>query len=126
MSEFVRLRESDDPDEYRRAAAEEAPLDVWLEVVRDRPDMRFWVAQNKTVPLEILRILAEDGDAGVRSMVARKRKLDPETLSQLAGDADESVRACVARNPGTPRHVLERLRDDPWEEIRRTIEERLA
>jgi hypothetical protein len=43
---------------------------VWLGVIRDYPDMRFWVAQNKTVPVSILGVLAADDDQRVRSMVA--------------------------------------------------------
>lgn len=71
--EFRRLRESEDPEAYLRAAHEEAPLEVWLEVIRRWPDMRFWVAQNKTVPLSVLEILVRDPDERVRDMVLRKR-----------------------------------------------------
>jgi hypothetical protein len=70
--EFRRLRESEIPDEYRRAAHDEAPVEVWLEVIRRWPDMRFWVAQNKTVPVSILEILVNDPDEKVRDMVLRK------------------------------------------------------
>lgn len=125
-SEFIRLRNSEDPEEYRRAAVDDAPLDVWLEVIRDHPSMRFWVAQNKTVTLEILRILAADEDARVRAMTAAKRKLEPQLLAQLANDPDDAVRAAVARNRATPLEVLERLRDDPWEVVRKVVGDRLA
>jgi hypothetical protein len=64
---------SDAPQEYRRAAHEEASLEVWREVIRDQPDMRFWVAQNKTVPLEIPEELRWDPDERVRWMVRSKR-----------------------------------------------------
>ena len=37
-AEFVRLRLSSDPAEYRRAAREEAPENVWLEVIEAYPD----------------------------------------------------------------------------------------
>lgn len=90
------------------------------------PDMRFWVAQNKTVPVEILERLARDEDARVRSMVATKRKLDPTTLEALSSDPDDAVRAAVARHINTPRPVLERLAtSDPWSEVRRTARRRL-
>lgn len=124
-AEFVRLRESSDPDEYRRASTDDAPIEVWVEIVRTRPDMRFWVAQNKSVPLEILRVLARDQDVRVRSMVASKRKLDGATMAELARDPDEAVRHAVVLNRTTPRAVLERLRHDPWEPVRRAAEERL-
>ena len=70
--EFRRLRESDDPEDYRRAAHDEAPVEVWLEVIRRWPDMRFWVAQNKTVPVLVLEVLVDDPDQNVRDMVLRK------------------------------------------------------
>ncbi len=50
--DFVRLRCSEDRNEYERAAWDEAPLEVWLDVIERFPDMRFWVACNKTVPME--------------------------------------------------------------------------
>ena len=125
-AEFIRLRESSDPEEYRRAAAEDAPLEVWLDIVENHRAMRFWVAQNKTVPQQVLRILASDEDARVRAMTASKRSIEPDLLSQLADDPDDAVRAAVARNRSTPRETLQRLREDPWEGVREVVEERLA
>jgi hypothetical protein len=120
-AEFIRLRSSDDPDEYRRAAHEPAPLAVWRELVEHHPAMRFWVVHNKQVPLEILRLLAEDPDPRVRSMVADKRKLDQATFEVLAGDADAAVRARVARNAKAPTGVLERLAGDPEPLVRDAV-----
>lgn len=48
-AEFVRLRFSEDPEEYRRAASEPAELAVWLDVIENYPEARFWVSHNKTV-----------------------------------------------------------------------------
>ena len=123
--EFIRLRTSSDPAEYRRAAHEVAPTTVWLELVAKHPEMRFWVAQNKTVPIEILKILGRDPDPRVRWMVASKRKLDEETLGRLAADPDESVRFAVAQNPNTPDAVLRSMLEDPWSEIVRVVDQRL-
>lgn len=111
--EFVRLRSSEDMDEQHRASHEDASESVWLSVVRDHPDMRSWVAQNKTVPLAILRVLATDEDADVRGTVASKRKLDAALFELLAGDSDSAVRHRVACNAKVPRPVLEALADDP-------------
>jgi hypothetical protein len=120
-AEFVRLRESDDPAEYARASGEEAPLEVWLEIVHAHPDMRFWVAQNKTVPSAVLDILAVDDDARVRSMVASKRSASRDALMQLAIDPDDGVRHSVARNPSAPDDALTLLADDAWEAIREAV-----
>ena len=48
--EFVKLRNSDVPEEYNRSATEEADELVWLEIIKKFPDMRSWVAHNKTIP----------------------------------------------------------------------------
>lgn len=124
--EFLRLRFSDDPADYRRAADEEAPLPVWREIVAGHPEARFWVAQNKTVPLEILEILAVDPDARVRHAVAMKRKLTPGMLARLASDGDESIRMRVAMHRNTATETLESLRNDPWDRVREIVDERLS
>ncbi len=69
----MRLRTSWVPEEYRRAAADEAPVEVWTQIIERYPDMRFWVAQNKTVPLAILEMLRHDPDRRVQWMVRSKR-----------------------------------------------------
>jgi hypothetical protein len=111
-AEFYRLRESNDPDEFWRASHEEAPVEIWREVIRERPDMRFWVAQNKTVPIVILEVLASDSDVRVRDMVARKRKISEAIAVRLAHDADESVRAALTYNKKLPERALAILRVD--------------
>jgi hypothetical protein len=124
-AEFGRLRNSERPEEYKRAAHSEAPEAVWLEVVSCHPDMRSWVAHNKTVPLSILRLLATDQDPHVRGTVATKRKLDAEMFERLAQDVDESVRHRVANNAKAPRHVLEELSRDPAPFIAQAASRRL-
>lgn len=71
--EFVRLRTSEDPAEYNKAARDEASESTWRDVIERYPDMRFWVAQNKTVPLTVLEVLRHDPDEQVRDMVTSKR-----------------------------------------------------
>jgi hypothetical protein len=124
--EFVRLRYGDHSEEFLRAAHEPASVEVWMDIVKRYPNVRVWVAQNKTVPLEILAILAKDPDPKVRFMVAMKGKLTPELLETLSNDSDEGVRERVARHRRTPRAVLERLANDPWEEIRSVVAQRLS
>jgi hypothetical protein len=125
-AQFVALRTSDDPAEQRLAATLPASEGVWLEVIAAHPDMRFWVAQNKTVPAAVLRVLAADPDAKVRHMVASKRKCEPDLLARLAIDPDPAVRLAVAYNPNTPTPVLERLSGDEWERVREVVAGRLA
>ena len=96
--EFIDLRMSEVKEEYDRSAQEEASLETWHELVSEYPEMREWVAHNKTVPLEILEKLSCDRDAKVRWVVATKRKLSKELQLALAQDSDESVRLRIAFN----------------------------
>lgn len=125
VDEFVRLRGSSDPREYRRSAVDEASEQVWLEIIACCPEERVGVAQNKTVPLSVLEILIGDPDPRVRFMVAMKRKLSPEFLGRLARDPDESIRMRVAQHKNTSRATLESLRGDSWHEVRALVEDRL-
>ena len=50
-SEFVRLRTSENPVEYHRAAHDVASDEVWAEVITSYPEMAEWVAHNKTISL---------------------------------------------------------------------------
>ena len=124
--EFIRLRTSEDKEDYDRAAMEEAPSNVWWELVRDHPEMRSWVAHNKTVPLEVLETLAGDADPAVRGVVARKRKASPEILARLAEDPDSGVRFAVACNRSTPPRILRLLLADDWEAVAKAARERLG
>jgi len=109
VEEFIRLRTSDKPEEYSRAAHEPAPVAVWEALIERHPDMRFWVAQNKTVPVAILEVLARDEDSRVRSMVAAKRKLPANLQLLLASDPDEGVRERLVYNAKADPEALERI-----------------
>jgi hypothetical protein len=67
-AEFVRLRTSEVPTLYRKAAHETAPEEVWLEVIKKYPKMKPWVIHNKTIPHSILCLLADDEDTDVSRM----------------------------------------------------------
>jgi len=115
--EFVSLRTSERQEDYLRAATDAAPMEVWLDIVKRFPDMRIWVAHNKTVPGEILVTLAHDPNADVRCAVAMKNKLPADTMTILSDDSDESVRERIAYNKNTPREILQALASDRCERI---------
>ncbi len=123
--EFVRLRTSENIDEYSRAVKVEAPIEVWNEVIENYPDMSFWVAQNKTVPYEILELLADHSEDRVRSMVAMKNKLKESLLLKLASDSSDSVRANIARHKNVTLKVLNLLTGDAWAEVAKMASERI-
>lgn len=64
--EFVRLRTSQNPEEYNQAAHDSASDEIWLEVIENYPDMRKWVAHNKTISNRIIEVLASDAGDHVR------------------------------------------------------------
>jgi len=105
--EFVRLRDSQWPEDHRRADQEEAADEVWRSIVEWHPRMRFWVARNKTVPVHILALLVHDPDHHVRLAVAEKRKLSPELQSILAADSDGRVREALANSANVTKAALE-------------------
>ncbi|MEW9674347.1 hypothetical protein [Ammoniphilus sp. 3BR4] len=123
--EFVRLRLSENMDEYLKAAWDEAPLEVWLEVIEKYPDMRKWVAHNKAIPVEIMEILAVDSDENVRFTIATKNRL-PEILQlKLAKDPDGSVRKSIVYNKKATLRALESLLNDDDEETRTLAKKRI-
>jgi hypothetical protein len=122
--EFQRLRTSEDLEEQRRATWEPAEHSVWIEIIERFPDLRAWVAHNKTVPLSVLRALAADSDAMVRAEVARRRKLDRELFELLAQDPDPGVRCSVASNRKAPADIITKLASDPEAFVAKTATER--
>ncbi len=124
--EFARLRLSQVREEYERAAQEPAPPEVWLEVIERYPELRKWVAHNKTTSAEILQTLATDKDPDVRSAVAMRRSCPPDARVSLSMDRDERVRATVARNPKTSEELLRRMENDPSPFIRQLAADRLT
>lgn len=123
--EFVRLRESENPEEYTRAAQEPASEEVWMDVIQRYPHMRKWVAHNKTVKGKLLEILSDDPDWHVRITVAERRATEEPILEKLSSDPDESIRAKVARHPKVTKEILLKLQNDEWERIRKIVSERL-
>uniref|UniRef100_B0T6B5 Leucine rich repeat variant n=1 Tax=Caulobacter sp. (strain K31) TaxID=366602 RepID=B0T6B5_CAUSK len=130
--EFVRLRTSQVPADYHRAAHEPASMQVWLDVIARYPGMKEWVVHNKTIPIEILRLLADDEDPSIRREVLRKNKvlgrnkIDRALVEKFARDPDEEVRADVAGNRDAPRDIVEQLANDPSSWVYVRARERLA
>jgi hypothetical protein len=123
--EFVQLRTGINPQDYLRAANDSASLEVWRTIVKDYPEMRVWVARNKTVPIEVLQRLAADADPAVRAVVATKNKLPADLMRLLADDTEETVRERLVYNKNALREILERLATDPIHRISLAASERL-
>jgi hypothetical protein len=124
--EFVELRASERQEDYLRAATDSAAHGVWLEVIHEFPEMKKWVAQNKTVTVEVLRLLASDNDPRVRHAVAMKNKLPHDLMVQLGRDPDASVRQRVAYNKNVRVEILEELAEDESGLVSATARARLS
>jgi hypothetical protein len=126
VAEFMRLVESDDSVERNRSASEDAPTSVWIELVNNYPSMRFWVANNRTVPIEVLQMLARDVNWRVRNRVASKASCPEDILALLSSDDHDSVVASVAGHPHTPSDALRRLSTHEWKQVREKAIRQLA
>jgi len=115
--EFIKLRTSTIPEEYGRAGCEEAPYEVWIELIEKHPEMRVWVALNRTISVELQMILARDENSCVRSSIAGKYPLNRDLYEILAKDEDERVRGRIAYNKKTPLDILEKMMDEDVEEL---------
>jgi hypothetical protein len=124
--EFVNLRASSTKADQYAASRCCATEGVWLDVIRRFPEMKKWVAHNKSIQPSIISLLSVDADPTVRLFIAMKRKCPPEVLQRLASDQDESVRNAVALNPHTPTTVLAVLANDEWDVCAKNASARLA
>lgn len=114
--EFKKLRESESEEEYFRAANDASSVEVWMKILLKFPDLAFWVAHNKTIPLEILYILAEHEDEDIREIVARKRKIDLRIFEILRNDLSQSVRYALLCNTKLANNLkcLVNTEDSDW------------
>lgn len=123
--EFVRLSSSDNPEEYNRAAHDEAGLSIWYDVINTYPDYKTWVIHNKTIPVEILELLAKDNNPEIRSEVARKRKINDVIFNLLANDIDVNVRHALICNTKLSKNKLSRIKVSDSEWLQKQLEEKL-
>ena len=124
--EFVQLRQSHCQSDCLRAATDSATVDVWLDVIRRFPEMKVWVAHNKTVQPEILIMLASDPDSKIRAAVAMKNNLPDKLFAVLACDADDFVRERISYNKKTPAQILRRLSQDSCKPVAAQARKRLT
>lgn len=126
VNEFVRLLRSEDPGERKRSAWDEAPIEVWREMLDGDPDLHFWVAHNRTIPEEIMVALARDAEPRVRRRLADKNSCSAGVLEMLARDEDELVVSAVAGHPKTPVDALNLLSEHAWVQVREKAQRQLA
>jgi hypothetical protein len=75
----------------------DASLVIWLELLRDYPDLWWAAAHRPETPPEALRVLALSDDVQVRWRLALRHKLPTEVRALLCTDSDEAVRKRATR-----------------------------
>ena len=123
--EFLDLMRSEDPDDYQRFRYDEAPIEIWREVITDYPLASEWVVRNKTSPVEILRELAKDTRSLVRGEVAMTRRITEDIQELLAYDSNYSVRHTLANNSKVADRILSILSQDSDEFVRNAANQRI-
>ncbi|GKX55995.1 hypothetical protein SOASR030_21070 [Leminorella grimontii] len=117
--EFIKLINSNCPNEYNLAGRKEAPVPVWLELIKGYPDMRVWVARNRTIPREIMDYLSKDDNPVVREAISAKYPLDVDMYLLFSRDPDEGIRARLIFNKGLPVFILKHMAEnDPSDFVR--------
>jgi hypothetical protein len=115
--EFIKLCSSNDLDDCEKSLSAEAPLNVWADIVENHPSNLIDVAQNRTIPDEIMLKLIESGNEYVRAILAQKRRLKVSLFPVLAIDSNETVRKAVAANAKTPIEIVQDLMSDSVEDV---------
>ena len=123
--EFVALCDRQDAEAIARSMRDTAPLPVWVEIINRYRERHLDVAQNQSIPDEILRILARVENPTVRAVVAEKRRIPRDLFPILARDPDPLVRQKLAGNSKTPTEILDQLADDLDENVSRVAKYKL-
>ncbi|HEX5154855.1 MAG TPA: hypothetical protein VFW07_25595 [Parafilimonas sp.] len=124
--EFIKLRTSDIAEEQHRASHDSADNAVWLDIIQNHPEYKFWVVHNKTIPVEMLELLAKDEDADVRAAVARKRKINDRIFELLSTDNDESVRYALIYNAKLSKEKKRLIHTEGSELLEAALQRQLA
>lgn len=67
--------------------------DLWVRSACNTDvEVRRWLAEQKSIPTEVMRILAQDHDPTVRSRVAQNESCTIAMLKLLMADQSEDVR----------------------------------
>ncbi|MFS2164216.1 hypothetical protein [Variovorax sp. Varisp62] len=123
--EFISLCNSKDESDIARSFADEAPLNVWEDLILNFRSHQIDVAQNRTIPYEVMKVLATQGDELVRSILAEKRRLPVDLFDFLSKDSSSLVRKKIAANKKAPADIVKNLAEDGDDDVARVARFRL-
>lgn len=113
VSHYLQLRSDESASKRRLITTEIAAVSTWIELVESHPELCDDIALNKSLPIEILELLANNASENVRYIVAMKGNLSANLFEHLASDSCETVRSRIAFNKRTPVSILKQLAQDP-------------
>jgi pentose-5-phosphate-3-epimerase len=90
------------------------PIDILKMWVKKEPQLRGWIAQNPSITVDMIGVLARDASPKVRLAIAYNPSTPSSVLEKLSFDTEVEVRRAVANNAKTPGNVLEMLVKD-WQ-----------
>ncbi|MBI1272384.1 hypothetical protein GC174_18315 [bacterium] len=85
---------------------------LWKLYYLDCSRIRVRLAENPSIPDDMLKELIADAEGEVRAAVCRNPRADRLMLERLVMDDDINVRLELAHEPNLPRHLLECLMED--------------
>ena len=116
-SEFIDTLEHPESTDHVLIRFGTASTETWLEIVRHSEDAAVWVALNKTIPVEVIEVLARHASARVRRFAAARNRVTPELIVLLSTDSDPGVRLRIAIHKKTGAEILRQLLRDDWAEV---------
>lgn len=69
VDEFIDLRTSDKESDIQRAMEEPAADEIWWELLEKHAELAMWVAENETIPEDVIRTLRNHYDQTVRRIL---------------------------------------------------------
>jgi hypothetical protein len=124
--EFIKLRTSHLKKDQDRASHDRADNSVWIDTIKQFPEFKIWVIHNKTIPIDILEILAADIDSKVREAVALKRKINNKIFNLLSCDKDENVRCALLCNTKLSKDMKKQVKIEGSAWLKQVLNEQLS
>ncbi|WP_144299058.1 hypothetical protein [Variovorax paradoxus] len=115
--EFMLLCASQRESDIAKSLQDEAPFKVWEDLILHYKSYQIDVAQNRTIPAEIMKALANQGDEIVRSILAEKRRLPTDLFHFFSRDSSPLIRKIIAANQKTPIDIVKYLTGDEDEDV---------
>lgn len=104
----------------------DAPLTVWLEALRDAPDLAFVIAGCAEAPMPVLACIAVGGDQRAKSRLVMRNALPSEIDELLESDPEVGAPVHAVHAPDIAWEKLERFLNHRWPSVRGVAQARLA